>query len=592
MSTVTTPQYLVSLLAIVVASASGCTALRAGTTATGSHRMQIDGIALADKPSDTSREVIAMLGLEKICRRATPECAERVLNAPGTVRRGTRELAAAEQLYRHAIHNGSLRPQDGWLGCAQQTDHYLRAPELSGRRGAIEGRSQLALRLHNACVAGLLSGLGEGEPQSPVRLRWEVDERSFPRASVQQLVPADRVSVSGLRTRQYEDGIGVAAVAVGRADSPIGTFPAQPFALPVNVRFEPEGDANGVLVVSDVSRSRSIETGLGRIPLARDMTAAYALAAVEFEREQSAWRSLRRSGEGEDEAQIRVLAPRDNAKTPIILIHGLASSPLTWVNVANELLGDPDIFENYQVWLMRYSTGLPLLVNRQHMARRLQEIRGDVPSMILVGHSMGGVLARLLVTDSGETLWNTAFSCEPEELQGNQDDINATRALFVFEAVAGVDEVVFVSAPHGGSALADRTIGKIVRRFIRLSPRVLQFLTNVTRANPDRVSPGLRQSYLEGGPKSLDTLSTAQPVIQAARQLPVRPGVEIHSIIGIRDADRPEEGDGIVTLESARWPTGSETLIPGSHELHGDPATTLILKQILLDRLERTKAVP
>lgn len=579
------------LYVVVMTCISGCTGLSATTGTADPPRLEVDGIALVDQSSDTSHEVIAMLGLEKECARPTVACADRILSAPGTVRRGTRRVAAAEQLYRHAIRTGFAQPQNGWLGCAQHTDHYLRAPDLRGRRGAIEGRSQLALRLHNACVAGLLTGLEPGGQDSSVRLRWDVDEHAFPRAAVQRLILARSVSVSGLRTRQYDDGLGVAAVAVGRTNEPLGSFPPQPFALAVNVRFEPDGDDRANLVVSDASRSRSVETALGPIALARDMTAAYALAAVEFEREESAWSGLRVRSPTAKEAQLRVLTPRDDTKTPVVLIHGLASSPLTWVNIANELLGDPDISENYQVWLARYPTGLPLLVNRQMLARRLDDAGGDRPGMVLVGHSMGGVLARLLATDSGEALWNTAFSCGPDELQGNPDDVQATRSLFVFGHVERVDEIVLIAAPHGGSDLADRTLGKIVRGFIEMPPQVLGYLTNVTRTNPDRVSPELKQNYLQGGPKSLDTLSPSQPVIRAARQLPVSPGVRIHSIIGIQNPDRPEDGDGIVRLDSARWTAGTEQLVPGDHELHRDPATALIIKRILLERLDRLRMV-
>lgn len=577
------------LFVVVMTCVSGCAGLTASTGASDDPRLEVDGIALVDHLSDTSREVIAMLGLEKECARPTNACADRILSAPGTVRRGTRRVAAAEQLYRHAVRSGSGRAQDDWLGCARHTDYYLRAPGIRGRRGAIEGRSQLALRLHNACVAGLLGALEAGTAGSAVHLRWDVDEHSFPRAAVHRLVLARSVSVSGLRTRQYDDGLGVAAVAVGRTNEPLGTFPPQPFALAVNVRFEPDGDDRANLVVSDASRSRSVETALGPIALARDMTAAYALAALEFEREESAWSGLRVRGPTAREAQLRLLAPRDDTKTPVVLIHGLASSPLTWVNIANELLGDPDISENYQIWLARYPTGLPLLVNRQMLARRLDDARGDVPGMILVGHSMGGVLARLLATDSGEALWDTAFSCGPEELRGDPDDVQATRSLFVFEHVERVDEIVMIAAPHGGSDLADRTLGRIVRGLIEMPPQVLGYLTNVTRTNPDRVSPELKNNYLQGGPKSLDTLSPSQPVIRAARQLPVSPGVRIHSIIGIQNPDRPEDGDGIVPLESARWTAGTEHLVPGDHELHREPATALLIKQVLLERLDRQR---
>lgn len=578
---------LAALLALLIIL-TGCATLRTGTRDLGTYPLQIDGLHLSDGVSDTGLEAISMLDIGDQCSRSPEICAEQLLVAPGTVRTGTRILAAAEQFYQAAARSGSGRPEAGWLDCAQLTHRYLRATDLAGRRGPLEARSQLALRIHNACTAGLLSGVTAYGGPGTASLRWDVDERVFPRTAVQRLVLADSVTVEGPRTRQYDDGLGVPAVAVGRTDHRLGAFPSQPFALPVNVRFE-IGQTGPTLVVSDASRTRSVDTAFGPVRLARDVTAAYALAAVEFEREESAWQSLRVGRPTAETARLRILTPPDERKTPVVLIHGLASSPLTWVNIANDLLGDPDISEHFEIWLMRYSTGLPLLVNRQLIAQRLGEYQGSTNgNMVLIGHSMGGVLARLLVTDSGDSLWRAAFLAEPDELRGTKDDIEAARALFSFKPVPGIDEVVLIAAPHGGSPMADGLLGRAARSLIGLPPRLLQPVVNLTRDNPERVRPELRSNYLAGGPKSLDTLSPAQPVIRAARALPVSQDVLVHSIIGIRDPTHPDRGDGVVPLDSARWPAGDEQFIPGGHDLHAEPATVLALKRILLKRLGRT----
>jgi hypothetical protein len=36
---------------------------------------------------------------------------------------------------------------------------------------------------------------------------------------------------------------------------------------------------------------------------------------------------------------------------PVALVHGTASSPARWAEMANELLGDPAIGSRYQIWL-------------------------------------------------------------------------------------------------------------------------------------------------------------------------------------------------------------------------------------------------
>jgi hypothetical protein len=92
---------------------------------------------------------------------------------------------------------------------------------------------------------------------------------------------------------------------------------------------------------------------------------------------------------------------------------------------------------------------------------------------------------------------------------------------------------------------------------------------------------------LVGGPTSFDTLSPDQPLIQAGRKLPIADGIEIHSIIGVRDEDAPEKGDGIVSLTSAQWPQGSENRVRGGHDIQNEPETINLLKGILLERLRR-----
>lgn len=457
----------------------------------------------------------------------------------------------------------------------------------------MDARTQLGLRLHNACTAGLF----DQESGAPERLDWRVDPNRFPVASVQRVVRADALNPVGLRTRQLDDGLGIAAVAFGRTGPGQRGFPAQPFALPVNVRAEPGAPGTPVhLVVTDASHRAKVMTAFGPMDTARDLSAAYASAAIAFEGELSWWQGLRGPPPGEDRPHIRLLAPVDPAKTPVLLIHGLASSPMTWTNMVNELQGDPDIAEHYQFWLVRYPTGLPLLYNRRQLADAIEDFRcaafpGEAPKdhpMLAIGHSMGGVLTRLLVTDSGTTLWDTAFAKPPEALKGAPADVENARELFIFSRMKNLDEVIFIATPHHGSAQADGPFARLVRLLIRGPGKALSYLTRLASANPELVRPSVRENYLVGGPGSLDTLTPTQPVSAAASLLPTAPNVRIHSIIGIKDTRHPEAGDGVVSLESASWPAGETYLMEGDHGIHGAAKTILIVKRILLDRLARS----
>lgn len=585
------------IAALVAASllASGCSTLRIQDAPLRAG-MSLDGLALAGHLSNTSHEVVSMLDLDATCSRPSDECASRILHAAGTVREGTRLIAASDVLY-HAAKRAPPGQRAGyWRTCAHHSYRYLHEPDMSGRQPAIAARTQLALRLHNACTSGLVQ---EAIVSRGVRgLVWDVDEAHFPRAAVQDVVLANRVRVKGLRTRQVEDGIGVAAVAVGRTEAAVGSFPPQPFALAVSILFEPHAGGGDRLVVRDASHAGAVGTALGPVALSRDMSAAYARAAVQFEEELSYLRGLFGARTGPDDSQVRLLAPVDPAKTPVILVHGFASSPMTWANMVNELLGDPELSEHYQFWLARYATGTPVLVNRLQLAGTLQEFRrrasmasGGRQQAVLVGHSMGGVISRLLVSDSGTTLWDAAFTSPPGMLTPGPA-VEQARELFVFEAIPDVDELVMIAAPHGGSRRAEGLVARLVQRFIRLPAGAMDYLAQLATEQPERVQPVLRENYRQGGPTSLGTLSPGQPVMQAARTLQVVDGVEVHSIIGVRDLARPYEGDGVVSLESATWPAGTVDYVVAGHDLQADPATISILKRILLERLARSRLEP
>lgn len=553
--------------------------------------MNLDGLRLADHASDTTNEVVSMLDLRRPCSRASVECAVRILGQPGTVREATRLIAASDILYHAAKRASRGDAADQWRACARHTHRYLHAPSLAGRQGPVTARTQLAFILHNACTAGLV--LDAAAESGPDGLDWEVDETHFPRSAVTSIELARRVDMRGLRTRQVEDGIGVAAIASGKTREATGSFPPQPFALAINITYEPAEAGGDRLVVRDASRAGMLDSAFGPIALARDMSAAYATAAVEFERELGFVRGLFDTSAQREGSLVRLLAPVDPDKTPVILVHGFASSPMAWANMVNELLGDPDISEQYQFWMARYPTGLPVLVNRQSLATTLEEFRGRAwpnpeqrPQAVLVGHSMGGVVSRLLLTASGDVLWDAAFTADPETFKPGPD-LDRSHELFVFEPIPDVDELVMIAAPHRGSRMAEGVVARMVQRLIQLPEETMDYLARLAAEQPNKVRPAVLESYRLGGPTSVVTLSPDQPVIAAARKLPISDHVTIHSIVGVQDPSDPAAGDGVVTLDSASWPVGSTYRVVAGHDLQNAPATISVLKRILLDRIGR-----
>lgn len=71
--------------------------------------------------------------------------------------------------------------------------------------------------------------------------------------------------------------------------------------------------------------------------------------------------------------ELFMLKPYQPDQQVIIMLHGLASSPTTWVNLTNTLLSDPKLNDNYQVWQIAYSTNLPILENRYQIHQLIRQ---------------------------------------------------------------------------------------------------------------------------------------------------------------------------------------------------------------------------
>ena len=119
--------------------------------------------------------------------------------------------------------------------------------------------------------------------------------------------------------------------------------------------------------------------------------------------------------------------PYDPRKIPVVFTHGLMSGPATFANLTNRLLVDPVIRENYQFWFFGYPSGLAWTIpaNRQRQALKelMQEYnpRGtsrEMNNIVMVGHSMGGLITRFNNSTKPWTLMKGIFELPPETFAG------------------------------------------------------------------------------------------------------------------------------------------------------------------------------
>jgi pimeloyl-ACP methyl ester carboxylesterase len=129
------------------------------------------------------------------------------------------------------------------------------------------------------------------------------------------------------------------------------------------------------------------------------------------------------------------------------LIHGLWASPRQWDRMVDVVEADPILGARYQFWTFRYATGdsIPFSAHllRQGLRRaRLEFDPGCKDSafdrMVLAGHSLGGILAKMMVQSSGERLWKTVSSNPPDRIVGEPEDCQLMRQAFCFEPLPEV----------------------------------------------------------------------------------------------------------------------------------------------------------
>src|SRR5262249_25073995 len=70
-----------------------------------------------------------------------------------------------------------------------------------------------------------------------------------------------------------------------------------------------------------------------------------------------------------------MLEPYDPNRIPVVMIHGLWSSPTTWMEMFNDLRSWREIREKYQFWFYLYPTAQPFWTSAAQLRQTLSEAR-------------------------------------------------------------------------------------------------------------------------------------------------------------------------------------------------------------------------
>jgi pimeloyl-ACP methyl ester carboxylesterase len=265
-------------------------------------------------------------------------------------------------------------------------------------------------------------------------------------------------------------------------------------------------------------------------------------------------------------ARLLQLQQFDSKRTPVIFVHGLQDTPASWTTMINSLRNDPWIRKRYQFWFFTYPSGYPYPYSAMLLRRDLDGMKRAFPAekrAVLVGHSMGGMICRLMITDAGDKIWRAFFRSSPAKTPFAPETRHLLEEVLVFNHRPEIKRVIFISTPHRGSALASNWIGRIGSSLVR-TPRL--FTSVYASAKPILIAdPAARP--LNRMPNSVDTLEPNDRFVKMVNKLPITGGVPYHSIIGDRGrGDTPNSSDGVVPYWSSHLAGAqSELIVPSNH---------------------------
>ena len=432
------------------------------------------------------------------------------------------------------------------------------------------------LEIHNQALANYLQLLSPGDlaigaadevidgRHMKIMIRDETRPDKPP--GFDQLIPAERLRIRGLRQRYVRAGLGGRLVCQQEPDQVSAlsryTVPEKQQVARSAVFKEvslPQGRIEIRLV--DPSGTDQIELDGRYWKVGGDFSAPFAAIASRTRFVFQRWQGLFRMEHYATRQGIFFLEPYDPQKIPVLMVHGILSSPLMWKNLTNRIMGDPVLQKKYQIWQYTYATGFPILTSARMLREQLDGVnialqRVGLPPhkpIVLIGHSLGGLLAKMMVSDSRDLVWNQFFRVPPDQLNLAPADRAWVEHLMFFKPRHDISRVIFMASPFKGSKTADLILFRLSSRLVRFPPELEGYHYRVFTLNRGYMVRSKENRLIaQRQPSSIDLLSPESPETIALGQLQVTPSVPFHLIIGVRHGANPmRSSDGVVAYSSS-----------------------------------------
>ena len=284
------------------------------------------------------------------------------------------------------------------------------------------------------------------------------------------------------------------------------------------------------------------------------------------------------------------------------MVHGLISTPLAWIPMLNELLRDPVIQSKYQFMLYMYPTGVPIPIAAAGLRESLVQAKmmydpdGRDPAfeqMVLLGHSMGGILSRTVAVASGDQFWRLYSDRPFDEILGPREVLDELRRYFFFEPLPFISRVVLLATPHRGSEMSRGVVGRVGTSLISDPDHIHKLLYQLVKQNPDAFD----SRQFRRLPTSIETLEPNSPILTALLNMQPPPpphAIQFHSIIGsLRPTGVDKSTDGVVPYSSSHLVgVASEKVVRSDHGVQKNPEAIREVRRILREHVGVAATVP
>lgn len=347
---------------------------------------------------------------------------------------------------------------------------------------------------------------------------------------------------------------------------------------------------------------QSVEVANRRIPLEADLSTplAYFLSQPQFREHDISTAGLLHPGDVKKLQGLYMLEPFDSTKMPVVMVHGLWSSPITWMEMYNDLRSDPQVRDHYQFWFYLYPTGQPFWISATQMREDLAKMRREIDptrqyaaldETVLVGHSMGGLISKLQTVESADAFWSTVSDHPLAELKADPDTVRALATTFYFRPNPSIRRVITLGTPHRGSPFSNDITRWAGDKLIALPRKMLDTQNHLLAQNRGYFRPNAPVDIHT----SIDSLSPDSPLLPTLLSAQPGPWVTYHNVVG-HDPNPGwrkyivGDGDGVVALTSARLDNSpqveSQIVVSADHmNVHRHPQSVLEVRRILFDQL-------